>query len=102
MWPYAIPFYVVRIAEMRPVLIAVAAAITIAILIWRKPERYVLWIAAITRRGIEGVSTPEQKCIGWPEQKYISDAGKKAPELGVFRASGLGRIMRQRIRAGAA
>ena len=47
MWPYAIPFYVVRIAEMRPVVIAVAAAITIAILIWRKPERYVLWIAAI-------------------------------------------------------
>ena len=47
MWPYAIPFYVVRIAEMRPVLIAVAAAIMIAILIWRKPERYVLWIAAI-------------------------------------------------------
>ena len=31
-----------------------------------------------------GVSTPGQKCIGWPEQKYISDAGKKAPELGVF------------------
>ena len=30
------------------------------------------------------VSTPEQKCIGWPEQKYISDAGKKAPELGAF------------------
>jgi hypothetical protein len=47
MWPYAIPFYVVRIAEMRPVLINVAAAITIAILTWRKPERYVLWIAAI-------------------------------------------------------
>jgi hypothetical protein len=31
-----------------------------------------------------GVSTPEQKCIGWPEQKYISDADKKAPELGAF------------------
>jgi hypothetical protein len=31
-----------------------------------------------------GVSTPGQKCIGWPEQKYISDAGKKAPELGPF------------------
>ena len=30
------------------------------------------------------LSTPKQKCIGWPEQKYISDAGKKAPELGVF------------------
>jgi transposase len=30
------------------------------------------------------LSTPEQKCIGWPEQKYISDAGKKAPELGAF------------------
>ena len=30
------------------------------------------------------VSTPEQKCIGSPEKKYISDAGKKAPELGAF------------------
>jgi hypothetical protein len=30
------------------------------------------------------MSTPEQRCIGWPEQKYISDAGKKAPELGLF------------------
>jgi len=30
------------------------------------------------------LSTPQQKCIGWPEQKYISDAGKKAPELGAF------------------
>ena len=30
------------------------------------------------------LSTPEQKCIGWPEQKYISDANKKAPELGAF------------------
>ncbi len=30
------------------------------------------------------VSTPEQKCIGFPEQKYINDAGKKAPELGAF------------------
>ena len=48
MWfPYAIPFYVARIAEMRPALIVLAAAITIAILIWRKPECYVLWIAAI-------------------------------------------------------
>lgn len=28
------------------------------------------------------VSTPEQKCIGGPEPRYISDAGKKAPELG--------------------
>ena len=30
------------------------------------------------------MSTPEQKCISWPEQKYISDAGNKAPELGAF------------------
>ena len=30
------------------------------------------------------MSTPEQKCIGRPEQKYISNAGKKAPELGGF------------------
>ena len=27
---------------------------------------------------------PEQKSIGWPEQKYISGAGKKAPELGAL------------------
>ena len=33
---------------------------------------------------VGSMSTPKQKCIGWPEQKYISDAGKKAPELGVF------------------
>jgi hypothetical protein len=30
------------------------------------------------------MSTPEQKCIGRPGQKYINDAGKKAPELGAF------------------
>ena len=28
------------------------------------------------------VSTAEWKCIGLPEQKHISDAGKKAAELG--------------------
>jgi len=28
------------------------------------------------------VSTPEQKCVGWPEQKYIGDAGRKAPNWG--------------------
>jgi ubiquinone/menaquinone biosynthesis C-methylase UbiE len=30
------------------------------------------------------VSTPEQKCIGSPGQKYISNVSKKAPELGAF------------------
>jgi hypothetical protein len=30
------------------------------------------------------MSTPEQKCIGSPEQKYINDAGEKAPALGGF------------------
>jgi hypothetical protein len=30
------------------------------------------------------MSTPEQKCIGSPEQKYINDVGKKPPELGAF------------------
>jgi hypothetical protein len=30
------------------------------------------------------VSTAEWKCIGLPEQKHISDAGKKAAELGAF------------------
>jgi hypothetical protein len=31
-----------------------------------------------------GLSTPEQKCIGLPERKYINDSGKKASELGAF------------------
>ena len=44
------------------------------------------------------VSTPEQKCIGWPEQKYINDVGKKAPELGLLRQpSGLDGMIRRRI-----
>ena len=34
--------------------------------------------------GLTDLSTPLKKCIGSPEQKYISDAGKKAPELGAF------------------
>ena len=33
---------------------------------------------------LNSVSTPEQKCIGLPEQKYINDASQKAPETGVF------------------
>ena len=37
-----------------------------------------------TSEQIQSLSTPEQKCISWPEQKYISDAGNKAPELGAF------------------
>jgi len=35
--------------------------------------------------------TPEQKCIGFPERKYINDAGKKAPDWRPsLQASGLG------------
>jgi len=30
------------------------------------------------------LSTPEQKCIGWPERKYISNASKKARALVAF------------------
>ena len=49
------------------------------------------------------MSTPEQKCIGSPEQKYINDVGKKPPELGAFRqASGLVGIIRRCVRAGMA
>ena len=49
------------------------------------------------------VSTPEQKCVGWPEQKYIGDAGRKAPNWGPFlRASGLGRIIHRGVSTGAA
>jgi hypothetical protein len=42
-FPYAIPFYVARIAEMRPVLIVLAAVITIGILVWKKPRHWTLW-----------------------------------------------------------
>jgi hypothetical protein len=46
------------------------------------------------------MSTPERKCIGLPEQKYISDADKKAPELGAFSPGiGLDLIIRRRVRA---
>ena len=49
------------------------------------------------------LSTPEQKCVGWPEQKYIGDAGRKAPNWGPFlRASGLGRIIHRGVSTGAA
>ena len=48
MWfPYSAPFYVARIAEMRPALIILAAVITIAILTWKKPRHWTLWIAGI-------------------------------------------------------
>jgi hypothetical protein len=44
------------------------------------------------------VSTSEQKCIGSPEQNYIDDAVKEAPELGAFRqVSGLSGIIHRRI-----
>jgi len=57
------------------------------------------WGAKIT--AIARLSTPKQKCIGWPEQKYISNAGKKAPRTGGL-SSGLDWIIRRRSRAGAA
>jgi hypothetical protein len=34
--------------------------------------------------GVLVMSTPEQKCIGSPQQKYINDAGEKIPALGAF------------------
>jgi hypothetical protein len=49
------------------------------------------------------VSTPEQKCIGWPEQKYISDLARRPPNWGPFRqASSLRGIIRRVIGAGRA
>ena len=46
MWfPYAAPFYVARIAEMRPALIILAAAITIGVLVRKKSRHWTLWIA---------------------------------------------------------
>jgi hypothetical protein len=38
MWPYAIPFHAVRIAEMGPTLIVVAAMVTIGMLVWKEPR----------------------------------------------------------------
>ena len=49
------------------------------------------------------LSTPEQRCIGGPEQKYINGAGKKAPELGAFSSCiRLGWMIRRRIGTGTA
>jgi len=44
------------------------------------------------------------KCFDWPEQKYISDAGKKAPELGAFSlgVQARGGIVHRRFRASTA
>ena len=43
MWfPYAVPFYVASIAEIRPILIVVAAMVAIGILLWKKPRHYVI------------------------------------------------------------
>ena len=48
MWfPYAIPFYVARIAEMRPALIVLAAVVAIGILVWKKPRHWELWVVEI-------------------------------------------------------
>ena len=49
------------------------------------------------------VSTPEQRSIGGPEQKYINGAGKKVPELGAFSSCiRLGWMIRRRIGIGTA
>ena len=46
------------------------------------------------------VSTPEQKCIGQPEQKYITEPARRPPNWGLFlQSSGLGGIIRRRVRA---
>src|SRR5260370_13881135 len=55
--------------------------------------------SAIPRKSLgDLMSTPLKKCIGSPEQKYISDAGMKAPELGAF-SSGF-RLWRAYLPAG--
>ena len=46
------------------------------------------------------LSTPEQKCIGQPEQKYITEPARRPPNWGLFlQSSGLGGIIRRRVRA---
>jgi hypothetical protein len=51
-------------------------------------------------RSFDRVSTPLQKAIGWPERKYINDAGEKPANWGPFRqASGLDGIICRRVRA---
>ena len=43
----------------------------------RKKARCAIYTRKSSEEGLEQVSTPEEKCIGFPEQKYISEAGKK-------------------------
>ena len=52
------------------------------------------------RAPMRKVSTPEQKCIGQPEQKYITEPARRPPNWGLFlQSSGLGGIIRRRVRA---
>ena len=61
---------------------------------WKRPPSH----TAI--RYILQVSTPEQKCIGQPEQKYITEPARRPPNWGLFlQSSGLGGIIRRRVRA---
>ena len=50
----------------------------------RTPTHPAAATATVIPEQRDSMSTPEQKCIGWPERKYISDASQKAPETGVF------------------
>ena len=58
--------------------------------------------STIVRGALVAVSTPEQKCIGSPEQKYINDVGKKPTELMSFSSGILVGMIRRRVRAGMA
>ena len=70
MWPYAIPFYVVRIAEMRPVLIAVAAAIN---------DRDFDMAKAGVLRVVDCGDHCWRNSSGLPERPARSPLGKHAP-----------------------
>jgi hypothetical protein len=45
-----------------------------------EPKKHALDSVSISILALAAyLSTPEEKCIGFPEQKYISEAGKKGP-----------------------
>jgi hypothetical protein len=64
--------------------------------------RLITALSLMDGRSTVTVSTPEQKCVDWPEQKYISGAGERAEgRTPLGQASIMGRIICWRVGAGA-
>jgi hypothetical protein len=57
-------------------------------MLWGALVRLASLFVRLRMGGERKVSTPERKCIGGPEQKSLSQASKKAPDIGGLLAFG--------------